>query len=177
MTTTKTTTVGKTAKMFGMFALACGLLCTNCAKDGKTGPAGPAGANGANGNANVVSSTITSSNWSYVSPSWEIAFSYPAITQDIIDKGAVLVYLKNGTSYSQLPLTFFQSASYSTALEVSNYLGGVKIFWTDSDLTQPTNPGSWTFKIVVIAASGRAANPNVNYNDYNAVKKAFNLQD
>ena len=173
MTKTKTTTAGKTAKMLGMFALACGLFFTGC----KKGDTGPAGTNGTNGNANVVSSTITSSNWSYVSPSWEIAFSYPAITQTILDKGAVLVYLKTGTSYAQLPMTFYQSASYSTSLEVSNFLGGVKIWWTDSDLTQPSNPGSWTFKIVVIAASGRAANPNVNYNDYNAVKKAFNLQD
>ena len=177
MTKTKTTTAGKTAKMLSMFALACGLLFTNCAKDGATGPAGPAGPAGANGNANVVSSTITSSNWTYNSPSWEITFTYPAITQDIIDKGAVLVYLKNGTAYTQLPLTFYQSSSYSTSLEVSNFLGGVKIFWTDSDLTQPINPGSWTFKIVVIAASGKMANPNVNYKDYNAVKQAFNLQD
>lgn len=177
MTKTKTTTAGKTASFFTMLTLACGLLFTNCAKDGKTGPAGPAGANGTNGNANVVSSSITSSSWVYTAPSWGITFTYPAITQDIIDKGAVLVYLKVGSAYNQLPLTIYQSASYSSTYEVSTVVGGLTIFATDSDLTQPTNPGSKTFKVVVIAASGRAANPNVNYNDYNAVKKAFNLQD
>ncbi len=177
MKKTKTTTAGKTAKMLSMFALACGLLFTNCAKDGKTGPAGPQGPAGANGNANVVSSTITSSNWAYTAPSWKISFTYPAITQDIIDKGAVLVYIKVGSAYNQLPLTIYPSSTYSRTYEVSTYLGGVDIFCTDSDLTQPTNPGSQNFKVVVIAASGKMANPNLNYDDYNAVKKAFNLQD
>ena len=176
MTKTKTTTAGKTAKIFGTFALVCGLLFTGC-KKGDTGPAGPAGTNGTNGNANVVSSSITSSNWVYSSPSWGISFTYPAITQDIIDKGAVLVYLKVGSAYNQLPLTIYQSATYSSTYEVSTIVGGLTIFATDSDLTQPNNPGSKTFKIVVIAASQRMANPNVNYGNYNEVKKAFNLKD
>jgi hypothetical protein len=158
-------------------ALTLGLTLASCAKKGDTGPAGPAGTNGTNGNANVVSSTITSSNWVYNSPSWGITFTYPAITQNIIDKGAVLVYMKVGQAYNQLPLTIYQSATYSSSYEVSTNVGTVGIFVTDSDLTQPNNPGSQTFKIVVIAASQKLANPNVNYNDYASVKKAFNLQD
>lgn len=176
MTKTKTT-AGKTAKMFGMFALACGLLFTNCAKDGKTGPAGPAGTNGTNGNANVVSSSLTSSAWTYVAPSWEMTFTYPAITQDILDKGAVLVYVQQSSNYYQLPYTFYPASSYSRTYTFVHYLGGLKVFVTDSDLTQPSNPGSLTFKVVAIAASGKMANPNLNYDDYNAVKKAFNIQD
>lgn len=166
-----------TAKTLGLFALACGLLFTNCSKDDNTGPAGPAGANGTNGNANVVSSTFTSSSWLYTAPSWVVSFLYPAITQDIIDKGAVLVYLKVGSAYSQLPLTIYQVSTFSSTYEVSTVVGGLSIRATDSDLTQPNYPGLKEFKVVVIAASGRAANPSINYNDYNAVKKAFNLQD
>lgn len=143
----------------------------SCTKEGPMGPAG------ANGNANVVSSTISSSNWVFTSPSWAITFTYPAITQDIIDKGAVLVYLKSGQSYSQLPVTIYQSASYSTSLEVASFLGGVKVFWTDSDLTQPTNPGNKEFKVVVIAASGLAQNPNLDFENYEAVKQAYNLKE
>lgn len=174
MTKTKTSTAGKTAKIFGTFALACGLLFTGCKKEG---PPGKDGTNGKDGNANVVSSSVTSGGWSYVSPSWEQAFTYPAITQNILDKGAVLVYVQSGSNYYQLPYTFYPSSTYSRTYTYVHYLGGLKVFVTDSDLTQPTNPGTLTFKVVVIAASGRAANPNVNYNDYNAVKKAFNLQD
>ena len=44
---TKTTTAGKTAKIIGMFALACGLLFTGCKKE--PGPKGDTGAQGAQG--------------------------------------------------------------------------------------------------------------------------------
>lgn len=125
----------------------------------------------------MVSSSITSSAWTYVSPSWEITFTNPAITQAIINSGAVLVYIKAGEGYNQVPLTIYQSASYSTSIEVATFVGGLTVFWTDSDLTQPNNPGSQTFKIVIIAASGIIQNPNVNYSDYEEVRSVFNLED
>jgi hypothetical protein len=149
----------------------CGIALMGIIGCTKEGPQGPPG------NANVVSSTISSSAWAYSSPSWSITFTYPAITQDIIDKGAVLVYLKNGQAFAQLPLTIYQTSSYSTSIEVASFVGGVKIFWTDSDLIQPDNPGNREFKIVVIAASGLAKNPNLDLNDYNAVKQAYNLSE
>lgn len=140
----------------------------------KEGPAGPAGEDG---NANVVSSTITSSSWAYTAPSWAITFTYPAITQEIINSGAVLVYIKVGNNYNQLPLTFYPSASYSSTIEVSTFVGGLSLLWTDSDLIQPNNPGSQTFKVVVIAASGLIQNPNVDYSNYEEVKSTFSLVD
>lgn len=143
----------------------------------KEGPEGPAGKDGVDGNANVVSSTITSSAWAYNAPSWAITFTYPAITQEIINSGAVLVYIKVGNNYNQLPLTFYQSSSYSTTIEVTTFAGGLSLIWTDSDLTQPNNPGSQTFKVVVIAASGMIQNPNVDYSNYEEVKSTFNLVD
>jgi len=140
----------------------------------KEGPAGPAGQDG---NANVVSSTITSSAWAYNAPSWAITFTYPAITQEIINSGAVLVYLKVGNNYNQLPLTFYPSSSYSSTVEVSNFVGGLSLIWTDSDLTQPNNPGSRTFKVVVISSSGMIQNPNVDFSKYEEVKAIFDLKD
>ena len=140
----------------------------------KEGPAGPAGKDG---NANVVSSTITSSSWAYTEPSWAITFTDPAITQEIINSGAVLVYIKVGDNYTQLPLTFYLSSSYSSTIEVSTFVGGLSLFWTDSDLVQPNNPGSQTFKVVVIAGSGMIQNPNVDYSNYEEVKSKFNLED
>lgn len=165
------------------------ILISSCAKDGATGPAGPAGANGTNGtngtngmdgtdgNANVESSSITSSSWVYTAPSWKVTFTYASITQDIIDNGAVLVYNKVGASYNQLPLTYYPSATYSSTYEVSTVVGGLSIFVTDSDLSQPANPGSQTFKVVVIAASGLIAHPDVDFKNYEQVKSAFNLND
>ncbi|MEN9304243.1 MAG: hypothetical protein RL264_2672 [Bacteroidota bacterium] len=151
-----------------------GLIVSSLVACTKEGPQGPAGANG---NANVVSATITSSAWVFNDPSWVIAFSYPAITQDIIDKGAVLVYIRTGSEYRQLPFTFYEDDTYSSSFEVSTYLGGVKIIRTDSDLIEPENPGNLTFKVVVISASGLSQNPNIDFKDYNAVKQAFKLND
>jgi hypothetical protein len=153
------------------------VIISGCTKEGPEGPAGKDGINGKDGNANVVSATITSSAWVYNTPSWVISFSYPAITQDIINNGAVLVYIKVGNGYNQLPLTFYQSQNYSTSIEVSTYVGGLTLLWTDSDLTQPINPGENTFKIVVISASGLNRNPNINFNNYLEVKHSFNLPD
>jgi hypothetical protein len=140
-----------------------------CTKEGPIGPAGN------DGNANVVSSTFSSSNWVYSAPSWSLTHFYSAITQEIIDKGAVLVYLKTGQAYSQLPITIYTSTNYSTSIEVASFVGGVKLFWTDSDLTQPNNPGNLEFKIVVIAASGLAQNPNLDFTNYEEVAQAYNL--
>jgi hypothetical protein len=51
------------------------------------------------------------------------------------------------------------------------------VYVTDSDLTQPLNPGLLTFKVVVIASSSIAKYPNLDLNNYEEVKKTFDLKD
>lgn len=171
----KTSTIN-TKKVIATLFVACTLIITSC-KKGDTGPAGDKGATGSTGNANVVSSSLTASAWSYVSPSWEMTFTYPAITQNILDRGAVLVYVQQGLNYYQLPYTTYLSSTYSRTYNFVHYIGGMKVSLTDSDLTQPNNPGSLTFKVVVIAASQRMAHPNVNWKNYNEVKQVLDLKD
>lgn len=154
-----------------LFLLVTMAFFSSCTKEGPAGPAGK------NGNANVVSSSVTSGSWTYVAPSWEQTFTYPAITSTILNSGAVLVYVQSGTNFYQLPYTFYPSSSFSRTFTYVHYLGGLKVFVTDSDLTQPSDPGTLTFKVVVIASSALKQNPDVNLKDYNAVKKAFNLND
>jgi hypothetical protein len=155
------------------FLIAGAMTFSNCEKVTVTGPAGE---DGKDGNANVVSSSITSGSWSFLSPSWSQSFSYSAITQDILDNGAVLVYVASGVNYYQLPYTFYPTSSYSRTYNYVHYLGGLKVYVTDSDLNTP-EPGTLKFKVVVIEASGLIKNPNVDLNNYQAVKKAFNLTD
>jgi len=155
------------------FLIAGATTFSNCEKVTVTGPAGK---DGIDGNANVVSSSITSGSWSFVSPSWSQSFTYSAITQDILDNGAVLVYVASGVNYYQLPYTFYPTSSYSRTYNYVHYLGGLKVYVTDSDLNT-TEPGTLKFKVVVIEASGLMKNPNVDLNNYQAVKKAFNLTD
>jgi len=174
----------KRIKLFFVLAIAATFLFQSCTKEGPAGPAGATGATGAQGptgpagpasNGGVSSASITTSNWSYISPSWVLTLTYSVITQDILDNGAVFVYNKVGTSYFQLPYTLYPTSSYSRTADFEHYVGGLKIFVTDSDLTQPVNPGTQTFKVVVI--DGTAKNPNVNYNDYNSVKAYYGLVD
>jgi len=158
----------KKVKLFSLMFLVAGMLVLNgCQKEG------PAGEDGRDGNANVVSTTVTSSAWIYSDPSWTLNIPYAAVTQDIINTGAVLVYAKVETSFNQLPLTFYQTPTYSTSVEVSSYAGGVNLIWTDSDLIQPNTPNLETFKIVVISSAGIAQNPNVDLSNYEEVASAF----
>ena len=95
----------------------------------------------------------------------------------VSDSGEVLVYMKVGSGYNQLPLTYYPTENYSTTLEVNTYVGGVTILAQDSDLTQGNNPGEQTFKIVVIAASQLVKHPEVDLTNYKEVKNTFNIID
>lgn len=107
-------------------------------------------------------------------PAWIATLNVPAITQSVLTNGAVLVYIKDGTDYFQLPLTIPED-TYFTTYQFAHDLGVVSVFVLDSDGLLPINPGTTTFKVVVISGSGK--NPNVNYNDYNAVKAYYGLID
>ena len=174
--TTKKTTAGKTAKTLGMFVLACGLLFTNSAKDGARGPAGPVGTNGTNGidgNANVIgTNAVTISSWTANGNSWIGSISAPGITQSIVDKGIVSVFIKYGAEWWGLPdINGINSTQYGFSV------GLVSLFNSNSDGSAAPNPGAQTFRVVIISASNRLANPNVNWKNYDEVKKVLNLQD
>lgn len=156
----------------------------SCIKEGPEGPAGRDGINGingingTNGNANVVSSSVnvTAANWTVSSNTYKVSITYPAITNDIINKGAVLVYQQFDANSYQLPRTWYPASTYSRTMDYSVYLGGLSVFVSDSDLTLPTNPGAQTFKIVVIASSQLALHPDVDLSNYEQVREAFELE-
>ena len=141
-------------------------------KDGATGPQGPAGTNG---NANVIGSTLytDSGSWRPIS-TWGFSteFTLGAITQAVVDKGVVMVYEELGTGWMALPYTY-GIVSRSFSFDV----GTIKIRIINTDLSNATNPGAIGYRFVVITSSNRIAHPNVNYKNYEEVKKTFNLQD
>ena len=177
----------KTQIISGTFAIIV-LMFTSCAKDGATGPAGPAGTNGTNGtngNANVTgSNTVTLNNWtSEYDDGIEFVFSktitWSGITQAIVDKGAVMVYAGDVGEWVALPYAETGS-DFSTTFVFVFTTGTVTIYamgYDDSGSPSPSDFDGTVVRIVAIAASNRAANPDVNLNDYNAVKKAFKLKD
>lgn len=152
----------------------CLIIVSSCKKPEKGDP-GPAGKDG---NANVKSITHTITNWTYSSPTYIGNIPFASITNEIINSGAVLVYAQTAANtYSQLPLTFYASTSYSSTLEVVTSPGMAQIGWTDSDLTQPATPPSMTFKVVAIASSAISENPDIDYSNYNVVKSVFNITE
>ena len=129
------------------------------------------------GNANIYSSQYTVT-WTINAPAYYCDISDYNITQAVLDYGSVQVYMSTGTDgWIALPYTIPISSSYSTTYIFAHYLGSVRVVKSDTDYTQTGNPGTTTFKIVCISASGRKANPNVNLRNYEEVKKAFNLVD
>ena len=162
-------------------ALIAVVAMVSCGKEGPMGPQGPAGQDG---NANVVSSTLTirSGQWYWENDYWRVDIDYPAITADIDNYGAVLVYKSYGSTWRQLPLTYYYydseyDAYYGECFEVSSYVGGVSIFCKESDGSHLDAPATSDYKIVVIAASYYQSHPEVDYEDYEAVKAALQLAD
>jgi hypothetical protein len=86
----------------------CSILLYSCKGDpgpagpqGPAGPAGPTGANGATGatgatgTANVIYSNWINVNMTNTTAFWEGTITAPGVTQTIIDRGVVNVYLRN----------------------------------------------------------------------------------
>ena len=139
------------------------------------------GPKGDPGNANVTSYTLTVSpnDWYWDNTSWRFDIRYEAITSDISERGAVLVYMEDRGTWRQIPMTFYYSNAngnlFSSSLEVSSYENGVSIFWTENDFYDQYRPEQHRFKIVVIAASYYQARPDVDYSNYETVKSTFQI--
>lgn len=100
-----------------------------------------------------ASKTTTASitNWTYNGTSQVAVLPWGEITSDVIDNGAVIVYKETGTNtWSQLPLTIYETVSYSTTIQVSVTVGQVLIYITNSDLSEPSAPGAISFKVSVV---------------------------
>ena len=89
---------------------AAGTNGTNGAQgqQGQQGIAGANGTNGTNGNANVKSTTfnVAAGDWITLGTSgvyYNKAFA--SLTQDIVDNGLVMCYLKSGSAWVALPVT------------------------------------------------------------------------
>ena len=155
------------------------------------------GPKGDPGNANVASSTLTIHDYDW---EWNRFFTdgdnnergqyvvtvdYSAINSNVFNHGAVLVYMNVRGTWSQVPLTYYYYVEesnevffYEASIEVATLNdGGVRLFWTESDFYDGARPQTHDFKIVAIDALAYSQRSDVDYNDYNAVKTAFQLAD
>lgn len=170
----------KILKSFGLL-LTMMLLVTSCQ--------GPQGEPGRDGNANVQSATVETKAsdwvWDGEACNWYLDLEWNAIDLDMVDYGAVLVYMESpGDFYGwhQLPLTLYPNEQYSSTLETIYYDYGVTVFWTNSDLKQHQNPCDFynsniSFKIVLIDAVMYSKYKNEDLSNYEVVKQLFNITE
>lgn len=161
----------KSISIFAAFML---LFIAGCKKDG------PPGKDGKDGNANVKSSTVTFSTWTWdSSTNYEYSdFTWSAITSSIVNDGAVLIYLSTANGWVPLPRTIYPTTSYSESQRFLYNLGTFKIIVQDSDLLPPSPAlTTWTIRVLAIESSGLKTHPNTNWGSYEEVKHTFNLKD
>ena len=167
-----------------------GVFVLSCSSDGAAGPAGTNGTNGAtgangtngtngtNGNANVIGTNTFSappSSWTSSGGNtvWATNLIVPQITQAIVDRGIVSVFYQSGTGWMALPNSNPQNHYFSNYGFIEGAVGVYMIAESGYTLT----PGTTIFRVVVISASNKLANPKTNWKDYNQVKQALNLED
>src|SRR5687768_15883550 len=89
---------------------ALGLLLSACEKKEIQGPKGDPGDRGGGGNSSISSTsvfTVTSSQWAVdsVAECRQATINFSSLTNDVVETGAVKVYVQQGTTWVELPFT------------------------------------------------------------------------
>lgn len=146
----------------------------SCTKTGPMGPQGPQGPQGVQGNANVIGSDpFDVSSWSLNTSenAYVASFSAPTITTAVAARGVVQVYLyySSDQTWRNLPDIYAGTQFYYRFST-----GGFEIYYGKVDGSTPAFPtGTWTFRLVVISPSQKAAHPNTNWNNYKETMKVL----
>lgn len=165
----------KTSTLVAIAALALASACKG--PQGDVGPAGTNGVNGTNGkdgNANVVQITFGEKTHSGT----ELTYTLTGITQAQLNGSAYFTYVRPNNSfwYSLPGTTSGGSREYRTYVDATGSAAPRLL------ISRVAGSGSEVFsttRIVIIPAgvlvNGRQA--AIDFNDYEAVKKAYNLPD
>jgi hypothetical protein len=172
----------KTTTKFLYVATVLALFVTLYACKGPAGDVGPAGATGATGATGSTGATGASgasgaiySEWitpTFSATTFSATLTAPKLTQEIVDRGAVHVYLKGQTLVFPLPYIDTDSLG-RVALQLDYAIGvGRIVLFTNARIS------GIPFRYVLIPGStpgGRKA--AIDFNNYEAVKKEFDLPD
>lgn len=142
---------------------------------GCEGTEGPTGPKGKDGNANVRGTVydVQSSDWSNIGGGvYTVTLLNNYITQDIMDKGMVFVYKYTSTGWENLPYMFTENG-YDAQLYARHQLSQVKLY---KEAGYGYQPAGSSFKVVVVASLAKVQS-RINWNNYNEVKQAFDIQE
>jgi len=179
-------------KLTTILMIAVIAIMASCSKEGPAGPAGTNGTNGTNGvdgNANVQVFLWNTSPTSTGSGPYTTTYNISAITQDILDRGAVLMYIETNSNsnvwlavpfsnetvwfYTRIKIGLVELLSKNTMITAAN-TRVVVIGGTTNGLTTVNRNRSWSTLNEIEKA--QSLYPNVDFSSYDAVKTAFNLK-
>lgn len=146
----------------------------------KSGPVGPQGPQGPQGNANVYGTEpFTVSSWAHPNngtasgdlSSYYASFTDADITTAVADRGSVEIFLyyPEDKTWKNLP-DIYGGTQFSFRFSQ----GGFEIYFTNVDGSNPSFPGTYTFRAVAIAPAFKEAHPNTNWKNYNEAMAALN---
>jgi hypothetical protein len=172
----------KTMKNILMIALLIPMLISSCAKDGDTGPQGPPGP--ASTLVKTMSFTLTPGDWQTSgSPGLPnhalyVPIFLSAIDQDIMNTGAVIGYIgSTDFGFSIFPFVDYLQGGLQSEYRCAYLLNTFEVNVHNSDYSTPTVSQDMEIRVVIIDGSGRAMNPDINWNNYSEVANRFKLNN
>jgi hypothetical protein len=140
-------------KAITVFSWCLLLNITGCKKQEIPGPQGEPGTPGGGGNSSITSSSVVivenaQWKWDAVSNSQTVTVDAPLITKDVIDKGAVKVYVQKASSWSELP---FVNGDLFTQFAFDE--GHVHLSYLNIEGGSAPVPATQNFRIVVLSES------------------------
>jgi hypothetical protein len=116
-------------------------------------------------------------------PYASVQFDVPAITQSVVNNGAVLAYFREQDTWTALPYTFSYESPDFDAVDFTVMFGFAferrffELFYEAS--TTAVNPAAQPDRLVklVIIDGFPAGKVDIDWSDYEAVARHFNLED
>lgn len=176
--------------IFASFLISCKAPVGDIGPQGAAGAAGTKGDKGETGQKGtfsaIVSPWVTTDKWTVFTTniSYLSQFSEPKLTQQILDKGLLLgFYRPAGEDESGVVLPIpDETANYS--LGMSGFMNktegniSIKLAFRSAAVRNP-NLEDWNVKVrwIIVPPSSTGRLKNVDWENYNEVKKALNIQD
>ncbi len=145
----------RSAKRIVLLTWSIALLCISCKKEEIKGPQGDPGSPGGGGNSNISSTSvfvINSSQWKAdsVSQSLKASVNSALLTKDVVEKGAVKVYIQTGTSWSELPYD-----SGDLFMQYSFQEGALSLYYINIEGGFATAPATANYRMTTLSESAR----------------------
>lgn len=149
----------------------------SCTKEGKQGEQGMSGANGTNGSSNVQNFDITLNSWDWTYDNlYQRQYYRYWVSADY--NSLVVCYVMSGSGKQIMPYyEAITQRNYDFANVLYQSSPYIEIQYTDYNSPTTAPSSSKNFYLIIVPPTARLANPNVDYTNYEEVKRTFNLKE